>query len=118
MTVPLKLVNIAVIGDEDLVSSLRLAGISNYRIVTDNQDTEATVRSALSGFIDQPEVGIVVLQEDFTPHVSDLVNKVKQGKQMTPIIIEVPSRYKLEHGDVAKYYRLFIRQFIGFDIGI
>jgi len=118
MTVPIKQVNIAVIGDEDLVSSLRLAGISKYRIVTDNQDTEVTVRTALSELIDQPEIGIIVLQEDFTPHVADLVAKVKQGKQMTPIIIEVPSRYKLEHGDVAKYYRLFIRQFIGFDIRI
>lgn len=118
MTVPTKLVNIAVIGDEDLVSSLRLAGISNYRLISANKDTEVAVQQALAELIEETEVGIVVLQEDFAPHVSEMVARVKQSKQMTPIIIEVPSRYKLEHGDVAKYYRLFIRQFIGFDIGI
>ena len=36
---PIRNLNIAVIGDEDLVSGLRLAGVNRYYVIENNQDT-------------------------------------------------------------------------------
>ena len=54
---------IAVIGDEDLVSSLRLAGVSRYRVV--EEDDREEVRRALTEFLGEPDIGIIVVLEDY-----------------------------------------------------
>ena len=109
---------IAVIGDEDLVNGLRLAGINNYVMVTEASDKEEQVRKALNGLMSKPEIGIIIIQEDFIASVSDIVTKLKQSKKLTPVIIEVPSKYGTEFGDVREYYKKYTREFIGFDIEI
>ena len=116
--ISIKHLNIAVIGDEDLVSGLRLAGVSRYHIIKDNHDTAEEVRQALTELIGEPEVGIIAIQEDYTKYVEDLMTQVKEGKSLTPVIIEVPSKYGTKYEDVTEYYRVYIRKFIGFDIEI
>ncbi len=115
---PIKNLNIAVIGDEDLVSGLRLAGVSRYYIVKDNHDTAEDVRKALAELIGEPEFGIIAIQEDYAQYVEDLMTQVKEGKSLTPVIIEVPSKYGTKYQDVTEYYKAYIRKFTGFDIEI
>ena len=110
--------NIAVIGDEDLVSGLRLAGVSRYHIIEGNHDAREEVRQALTELIGEPEVGIIAIQEDYTEYVEDLMTQVQEGKRLTPVIIEVPSKYGTKYGDVTEYYKAYIRKFVGFDIEI
>jgi len=111
--------SVAVIGDEDLVSALRMAGVSRYHLIEDNQEVVAeSVRKALTELISEAEVGIIALQEDYTQYVEDLMTQVKEGKSLTPVIIEVPSKYGSKYGDATEYYRVYIRKFIGFDIEI
>ena len=115
---PVKQMGIAVIGDEDLVSGMRLAGISRYHVIKDDHDTAKDVRQALSKLIGEPDVGLIVILEDYTEYVGDLLTQVKEGKKMTPVIIEVPSKQGTSYGDTREYYKAYIRKFIGFDIEI
>ena len=107
---------IAVVGDEDLVSSLRLAGVRRYRIVTEGDKEE--VRQALTELLDEPGVGIIVILEDYAMHVADLVAQAQERKTSPPVVIEVPSKYGTRYKDVTQYYKAYIRKFIGFDIEV
>jgi len=113
---PVKQLNMAVIGDEDLVSGLRLAGMSRYHIIQDNKDVREDVRKVFTELIDVPEIGIIVLQEDLVKYVEDLIIQVRERKNYIPVIIEIPSKYGTKHQDVTAYYKAYIRKFIGFDI--
>ena len=107
---------IAVIGDEDLVSGLRLAGVRRYRVVTEGDREE--VRQAVTEFIDEPGIGIIVILEDYVKYVEDLVAEANEKKASPPVVIEVPSKYGTRYRDVTRYYKAYIRRFIGFDIEI
>ena len=90
--IPIKQLGVAVIGDEDLVSGMRLAGVSRYHLIKGDRDTGEEVRQALSELIAEPDVGVIVVMEDYTGYVGDLLTQVKEGKKMTPVIVEVPSK--------------------------
>ena len=116
--ISIKHLNIAVIGDEDLVSALRLAGVSRYHIIKGDREAEEDVRRALTELIGEPEIGIIAIQEDYTKYVKDLIIQVQEGVKLTPVIIEVPSKYGTKHEDVTEYYKTYIKKIIGFDIQI
>jgi len=116
--IPIKQLNIAIIGDEDLVSGLRLAGVSRYYVIKDSHNIGEDVTKALSSLINEPDIGIVAIQEDYVKYVEDLIAQVKQGKRMTPVIIELPSKYGTKYLDVTEHYKGYIRKFIGFDVEI
>ena len=110
--------NIAVIGDKDLVSGLRLAGVSRYHVIKDDHDAGENTRKALTELIGEPEIGIIAIQEDYTQYVDDLMAQVQERSSLTPVIIEVPSKHGTKHEDVTNYYKAYIRKFVGFDIEI
>ena len=110
--------NIAVIGDEDLASALRLAGVRRYYVIKDDHEVAEDVRKTLTELISEPDIGIIAIQEDYASHVRDLITQVQEGKNFTPVIIEVPSKYGTEYQDVTAYYKEFIRKIVGFDIEI
>jgi vacuolar-type H+-ATPase subunit F/Vma7 len=110
--------DIAVIGDEELVNALRLAGVSKYYAVKDDHDVRENVRKALTDLLDGPDIGIVIILEDYAQYVEDLVTRVKKGKGTTPVIIEVPSKFGTKYPDIKEYYRALIRESIGFEVEI
>ncbi len=113
-----KHLDMAAVGDEDLVNGLRLAGISRYYVIKGDRDAREDVRKALSKLIDEPNVGIVVILEDYVKYVEDLVTRVRQGKGTTPVIIEVPSKFGTIYQDVRQRYKAYAKKFIGFDVEI
>ena len=115
---PVKFLDLAVIGDEDLVNGLRLVGVSRYSIIKNGRNLSEDIRTALSGLISEPDVGIVAIQEDYAEYVEDLIAQVNQDRRTTPVIIELPSKYGTKYGDVTDYYRAYIKKFIGFDVAI
>lgn len=115
---PPRQLDIAVIGDKDLVNGLRLAGASKYHVVTEQGDAREDVRSALGNFLDDPDVGTVVMLEDYGEYARDLVARVRKGKHATPVIVEVPSKFGTTRGDPREYYKALVRESIGFDIEI
>jgi vacuolar-type H+-ATPase subunit F/Vma7 len=110
--------NIAVIGNEDLVNMLRLAGIKRYYLIEGDGNTGEDVREALSELIGDPGVSIVALQEDYSGYVEDLIAQLAGEKRLTPVVIEVPSKSGTKYPDIAEYYKAFIRKFVGFEIEI
>ena len=112
----IKHLDIAVIGDEELVNALRLAGISNYYIIKGNHDVSENVRKALTELIAEPGVGIVIMLEDYAQYVADMMTRVRKERGMPPVIIEVPSKFGTKHPDIKEYYRELIRESIGFDV--
>ncbi len=115
---PIRHLDVAVVADEDLVSMLRLAGVSRYHIVRGGPSPGEDVRKALSDLLEQPDVGIIVIAEDYGEYVADLLAPFRGGKRMTPVIIEVPSGYQATYRDAREYYEATIRKFIGFDIEV
>ena len=109
---------IAVIGDADLVTLLRLAGLSHYHVIENTENVEMDVRETMGQRIDESDVSIVAIQADYTPYVQDMIDRVTEDKRLTPIIIEVPSRSGTGDENAAEYYRKFVRKFVGFDIEI
>ena len=109
---------IAAIGDEELVNGFRLAGIGRYYIIKDDHNTREDVRKALGELIGNPDVGVVVMLEDYAEYTKDLLIHLREGKKMTPIVIEVPSKSGTRYEDVVGFYKAFIRESIGFEVEI
>jgi vacuolar-type H+-ATPase subunit F/Vma7 len=116
--VSIKQLDIAVIGDEELVNSLRLAGISKHHTIKDDHDVSENVRKALTGLLTEPDIGIVIILEDYARYVEDLVTPARKRKGMTPVVVEVPSKFGTKYADTRKYYRALIRESIGFEVEI
>ena len=110
--------DIAVIGDEELVNALRLAGVSRHYTVKADHDVRENVRKALTELLAGPDIGIVIMLEDYTQHVEDMVSQIKKGKGTTPVIIDVPSKFGTKYPDIKKYYSALIRESIGFEVEI
>jgi vacuolar-type H+-ATPase subunit F/Vma7 len=115
---PIQHLDIAVIGDEELVNAMRLAGISKHYTIEANHDVRENVRKALTELLAGPDVGIVVMLEDYTQYVEDLVTQLRKGRRITPVIVEVPSKFGTKYPDITKYYRALIRESIGFEVEI
>ena len=113
-----KHLDIAAIGDEDMVSGLWLAGVSRYFMIKGNHDTGEDVRKALSELIDEPNIGVVVILEDYVEYVKDLVAHVRERRKVTPVIIEAPSKFGTKYKDIVGYYKTFIKASIGFEVEI
>jgi vacuolar-type H+-ATPase subunit F/Vma7 len=110
--------SIAIIGDEDLINGLRLAGVARYCVIKDDHDIRDDVGKALTELISDPDIGIIAIREDYMEHVEDLVNQVREEKRLTPVIIGVPSKYGAKYEDVTGYYKSYVRKFTGFNIEI
>jgi vacuolar-type H+-ATPase subunit F/Vma7 len=110
--------DIAVIGDEELVNALRLAGIRRYYAIQGNHDVRENVRTALTELLADPDVGIAIILEDYAQYVEDLVAQLRKKKGTTPVIVEVPSKFGTKYPDAKRYYRALIRESIGFEVEI
>jgi vacuolar-type H+-ATPase subunit F/Vma7 len=115
---PIRELSLAVIGDEELVSALRLAGISKHYTIEDTHDVAENVKKALSDLLAQPDVGIVIILEDYTQYVEDLLSQVRTKKGTSIVVVEVPSKFGTKYPDTREYYRALIRESIGFEIEV
>ncbi len=116
--VPIKQLDIAVIGDEDLVNALRLAGISRYYTIEGDHDVPGNVRKALAELLANPDVGIVIMLEDYAQCVEDMVTQLRKKKGAAPVVAQVPSKSGTKYPDIEAYYRALIREAIGFEVEI
>ena len=107
---------IGVIGDEELVNAMRLAGVSRYYMIKDDGEAGENARKALTELLAEPDVGIVVMLEGYAQCVEDIVAQARKRKTMTPVIVQVPSKSGTKYPDIREYYRTRIRESIGFDI--
>jgi vacuolar-type H+-ATPase subunit F/Vma7 len=110
--------DIVVIGDEELVNALRLPGVSKHYVIKGDHDVRENVRNALTELLAGPDIGIVIILEDYIEYIEDLVGQVRKGKGITPVIVEVPSKFGTKYPDIREHYRALIREAIGFEVEI
>jgi vacuolar-type H+-ATPase subunit F/Vma7 len=115
---PIKELDIAVIGDEDLVNALRLGGISKRYMIEGTHDVAENVRKAMTELLAEPDIGVAIILEDYAQYIEDLVSQVRKKKGTTVVIVEVPSKFGTKYPDTRGYYRALIRESIGFEIEI
>ena len=115
---PIQHLDIAAIGDEELVNALRLAGISKYYSIRGDSSVHENVRKALTELIAEPDIGIVIISEDYAQYVEDLIAQIREKKALAPVIVEVPPKFGTKYPDIREYYRALIRESIGFDVEI
>ncbi len=110
--------DIAVVGNEDQVALMRLAGVEKYQVIEDDPQIREKVREALQEFIDDTSTGIIIIPDDWKSYVDDILKYVGESKKITPIIIEIPSKFTTEKEDVREFYKSYAKKLLGFSIEI
>lgn len=109
---------IAAIGDSDLATLMRLSGLSRFYVMEKSDSLESDVRSKMKELVGEENISIIAIQAEYAEYVRDIINAVSDDKRLTPVIIEVPARSGKGSEDASKYYRAFVRKYVGFDIEI
>jgi vacuolar-type H+-ATPase subunit F/Vma7 len=117
MVGPTKRMALAVIGGEDLVNGMRLAGITRCRVVPDERQV-AEIREALASFAADAGIAIIVIQEEHAAAVAAELARLREARRHVPVVLPVASRTAAHRRDAHQYYREYIRKFIGFDIEV
>lgn len=118
MTKTLQDMEIAIIGTEDQTSIMRLAGVSKFcRVDDDTSDVQGAVREGLDLFLKDPVVGIIMIPEDWTYHVADMLERMRKAKGVQKkAIIEYPPNLMAERVDVKSFYSNYTKKLIGFNV--
>ena len=118
MSTSIRNMDIAVIGDMELVSALRLAGLRKTKAIQGERNLTEDIRKSLQDYMADPDVGVVVITEDYAEMVDDTIADLRQAKGVLPVVVQVPSKRGTRYPDVVGYYKQFSRKFLGFDIEI
>lgn len=111
----IKQLSIVIIGDEDLVAGMRLAGVGKYFTIKNDQNVREEVRKVLFNLTNDNTVGVIALQEDYMSFAQGIIDQLRAQKRLTPVIIGVPSKQGAR-ADTIEQYKSYIRRFVGFEI--
>ena len=79
---------VAVIGDRYTVTGFAVLGVKKLRIATTPEETE----EGLTRFLNDPEVGMIIILDRLAEAVRSVVTGVQSKKRVYPIIIEIPGK--------------------------
>jgi V/A-type H+-transporting ATPase subunit F len=99
------LYRVCLLADQDLASGFRLAGVG-VRVV----QTPKQVVDALHELMQDPQVGLVAVQEDFYPWILDTLERDLKGRDL-PLVIPFP-RPQAEKG--RDHIAEMVREAIGY----
>lgn len=87
--------NIAVIGDRDMVEGFGLAGLKNTCTVGSVHETEV----ALAAYLHDPAIGVIIIQESFANRIRPAVRAAGKEPFPSPVIVAVPGKGDAGHGE-------------------
>ena len=115
----MKELHIAIIGNKDQTALIRLAGVEQYRVIDDDDtDMKEKVRGALRDFSSDASIGIIMIPDNLKVHFQDILNSIRENKNVSTIVIGIPAGYTTEKENVKEYYKAYTRHLIGFNIEI
>ncbi len=74
------------IGDCDIVTGFRLVGIQGAEVSTVDE-----ARSALFKAVENIDVAVIIISEDFSTGMRDSIDKIRLNR-IAPLIVELPGR--------------------------
>ncbi|EPQ60985.1 VATF_NEUCR vacuolar ATP synthase subunit F V-ATPase F subunit [Gloeophyllum trabeum ATCC 11539] len=86
---------LAVIGDEDTVTGLLLAGIGNVDkqkrnfLVVDSKTSVSTIEAAFEEYTERKDIAILLINQHVAEKIRPLVDKYNQA---FPALLEIPSK--------------------------
>ncbi len=106
---------VAVIGGTDLVNALRLAGVEAAHVAEPGSGASVDVPRILRGWISGGKIGVILVEEGLLPLADDVVASARAGKNVLPVILEVPV-HEVTADTAAAYYKALSRGFLGLDV--
>jgi vacuolar-type H+-ATPase subunit F/Vma7 len=70
----------------------------------------------LSKFIAEPDIGIIIVLENYMDSIRDIITQRKKDRKIIPLIVDVPPKSGSKYEDISGYYEQVIKESIGFDI--
>jgi len=113
-----KELTIAMIGTTDQVNFMRMAGIGQWRVISDGGNIEQQVRTAFEELSQDASTGIIIIPEDWTPFISDPLKRIRQRKNVLPAIVEIPTHFEMGLEHIKEFYQTYAKKLIGFSIEI
>ncbi len=111
--------DVAIIGNRDQTSLMRMAGVNKYRCLTeDGEELAENIRKALNDFLNDPAIGIIMIPENWIIHASDITEKIRKDRRISTVIVEIPPDFSAERLDVKAYYKAYTKKLIGFNVEI
>jgi len=109
---------IAVLGDEMFVKGFKLGGALvtitlSPKKGTNNRNLSNKVRSAISKLFENPDIGIVIVQEELKKYVEQFRNVSNQ-----PIIVYLPSGRSADKSKIKEHYNYLIRSYLGISLEV
>jgi vacuolar-type H+-ATPase subunit F/Vma7 len=75
-----------VIGDSDMITGFRLAGVEGAEVVSVEEAQQAFYRA-----LSRNDLAIVLISEEFSVQMRGEIDKIR-SEQIAPLIVEVPGR--------------------------
>lgn len=110
--------DVAIIGNKDQTSLMRMAGVNKYRAIDGDADMADKIRKALNEFLSDTSVGIIMIPQPWAAHVADILERIRKDKRISTVIVEIPPDFKAEPLDVRAYYKAYTKKLIGFNVEI
>jgi vacuolar-type H+-ATPase subunit F/Vma7 len=107
---------IAAIGDPELTTALRLAGVRRTRAIRAEPGAAPAIAETLGQWLAADEIGLIVIGADHAALARDLVSGFRASRRLSPVIVEVPSRDGAWATDATDYYQRLGREFLGLEI--
>ena len=102
---------IAIIGDEDTVIGLRMAGVHECSMPESPEET----RDTLLAYFGDPQMGLILITEPLAQKVEDTILELSQAP--IPLILLIPDRHGAT-GTFEEVLKEMIRRAVGFQIKI
>ena len=115
---PVRQLNIAIIGNPDQITFMRMGGVSMSVTIDEEKDVRQQVREALSTLRQDPAVGVIIIPEDLAGLIADEIEHIRQLKSPFPVIVEIPTHFDLGEKQIKEYYQSYAKKLIGFSIEI
>jgi vacuolar-type H+-ATPase subunit F/Vma7 len=107
---------VAVLADAQLVDAMRLAGVERTRTLRAEPEAAESVEETLREWLADESLGVVIIGADHAALAAEAISRIRHGRRLSPVIVQVPSRDGAWESDATAYYQVLSREFLGLEV--
>jgi vacuolar-type H+-ATPase subunit F/Vma7 len=107
---------IAVLGDPELVDALRLAGIWRGEALRAHEAAAPRVQRILAAWLEDEAVAVIVIGAGHATLVAAKLAEHRHSRRAHPVVVQVPSLGDDGERAAADYYHELSREFLGLEV--